>query len=55
VTTELVRQATAEQLAKLNAQFGSGKFAEAGRIFEEMMTTGEFPEFLTSAAYGSLE
>src|SRR6202044_3401302 len=37
VTTELVRQATAEQLAKLNAQFGAGKFAEAGRIFEEMM------------------
>jgi len=51
VTAELVRKATAEQLAKLGAE----RFARAGRIFEDMMTTGEFPEFLTSAAYGSLE
>jgi malate synthase len=51
VTAELVRQITAEQLAKLGAE----KFAQAGRIFEEMMTTGEFPEFLTSAAYASLD
>jgi malate synthase len=51
VTAELVRKATAEQLAKLGAE----RFARAGRIFEDMMTAGEFPEFLTSAAYGSLE
>ncbi len=51
VTAELVRQAAADQLAKL----GADKFAAAGRIFEEMMTATDFPEFLTSAAYGSLE
>ena len=51
VTAEMVRQATAEQLARLGAE----RFAKAGRIFEEMMTAGEFPEFLTSAAYGYLE
>jgi malate synthase len=51
VTAEMVRQATAEQLARLGAE----RFAKAGRIFEEMMTAGEFPEFLTSAADGYLE
>ncbi len=51
VTAEMVRKATSEQLTKL----GADKFAKAGRIFEEMMTAVEFPEFLTLAAYGSLE
>jgi malate synthase len=51
VTAALVRQATTEQLATL----GAAKFAKAGQIFQEMTTTREFPEFLTSAAYGSLD
>ena len=54
VTAEMVRRATDEQLEKLKAR-GVGRFVDAGRIFEQMMTSAEFPEFLTLAAYGYLE
>jgi malate synthase len=55
VTAEMVRHATEEELEALKSKLGPGRFADAGRIFEQMMTTGEFPEFLTLAAYGDLE
>jgi malate synthase len=56
VTAEMVRRDTDEQLEKLKSRAGgSGRFADAGRIFEQMMTSAEFPEFLTLAAYGYLE
>jgi malate synthase len=55
VTAEMVRSDTAEQLEKLKSRSGAGRFADAGRIFEQMMTSSEFPEFLTLAAYGYLE
>ena len=55
VTAEMVRRATEEELETLKSKLGPGRFADAGRIFEKMMTTGEFPEFLTLAAYGDLE
>jgi malate synthase len=54
VTAEMVRKATEEQLEKLKAR-GAGRFEDAGRIFEQMMTSAEFPEFLTLVAYGYLE
>jgi malate synthase len=54
VTAEMVRRITDELLEKLKAK-GAGRFAEAGRIFEQMMTSAEFPEFLTLVAYGYLE
>ena len=38
VTAELVRQISADQLAKLKAQNGAGRFDDAGKIFEDMMT-----------------
>jgi len=55
VTTEMVREITADQLAKFKAQSGGGKFDEAGKIFEQMMTGSEFTEFLTLAAYNSID
>lgn len=55
VTAELVRQETAEELSNLKAKFGAGRFDDAGRIFEQMMTSAEFPEFLTLVAYDCLE
>ena len=55
VTAEMVRHATEEELEALKSKLGPGRFADAGRIFGQMMTTGDFPEFLTLAAYGDLE
>jgi len=60
VTRELVTQTIAEELAKLKEHFGaarfdSGKFGVAAKLFELMMTGGEFPEFMTLAAYGYLD
>jgi malate synthase len=56
VNTELVRQTIAEELEKLRAQlgasrFGSGKFDLAARLFEQITTGSEFPEFMTLVAY----
>jgi len=60
VTPELVQRATAEQLDQLRralgpARFESGKFSQAARIFESLMTSAEFPEFLTLVAYDYLD
>jgi len=51
VTPEIVRAATAQQLAKLKSQSGPGRFDDAAKIFEQMTTSAEFPEFLTLLAY----
>jgi malate synthase len=60
VTTEFVRTACAEQIEKLRQelgpdQFEKRRFHEAAQIFERMMTSPEFPEFLTLAAYGYID
>ena len=60
VTAELVRHATQEELEKLRKQLGdercdSGKFIVASEIFEKMMTSAEFPEFLTLVAYDYID
>ena len=60
VSRELVTQTIAEELAKLKEHFGagrfdSGKFGLASKLFEQMMTSGEFPEFLTLVAYSQLD
>ena len=56
VTADMVRRITEEQLAKLRndlgaARFDSGAFGNAAKIFQELMTNREFPEFLTLPAY----
>ena len=55
VTPELVRRLTDEVLEKLKAKAPGGRFADAGRLFEQMMTSAEFPEFLTLVAYDYLD
>ncbi len=60
VTSELVRTACAEQIEKLKRELGADqfekrRFREAAQIFERMMTSSEFPEFLTLAAYNYID
>ncbi|HEY7338508.1 MAG TPA: malate synthase A [Bryobacteraceae bacterium] len=55
VTPVMVREATAQQLVKLKDQLGAGRFDDAAKIFEQMMTNVEFPEFLTLPAYDYLD
>ena len=55
VTAELVRRLMDHELEKLKAKSGAGRFADAGRIFEQMLTSAEFPEFLTLVAYDYLD
>ena len=47
VTQEMVRKTIAEQKKKL----GGTRMEEAAKIYEEMMTSADFPEFLTLVAY----
>ncbi|MEW6277340.1 MAG: malate synthase A [Candidatus Eremiobacterota bacterium] len=56
ITAEMVRTAIADELAKLRERLGSerfdsGRFAEAARLFEEMMTSRDCAEFMTLQAY----
>ena len=60
VTMELVRQAIAEELEKLRTNFGAERFDSMGfknaaEIYEGMMTSPDFPEFLTMVAYKHLD
>ena len=49
----MVNQAVDQQLDKLGRQ--TGEFAKAGKIFGQMMTSADFPEFLTLAAYDYID
>ncbi len=56
VTKELVLRTVQEELAKLNemlgeGRFSSGKFDLAAKLYEQMMTSPQFDEFLTLKAY----
>jgi malate synthase len=51
VTQEMVRQTIAEQKNKLNG----GRMTEAAEIFERMMTSADFAEFLTLVAYDYID
>jgi len=60
VTAELVRQITAEELAKLSDKLGaerfdSGAFELASRIFDDITTRSEFTEFMTLVAYNHID
>ncbi len=60
ITKPMVLRACAEQLEKIRADIGSaafdgGRFTEAARIFEPMVTEPEFPEFLTLPAYDYID
>jgi malate synthase len=51
VTTDMVRSVIDEQKNKL----GGPKMETAARIFQQMMTSPDFPEFLTSVAYDYID
>jgi malate synthase len=60
VTMELVRQAIAEELEKLRSNLGAERFdsmgfKKAAEVYEGMMTSADFPEFLTVVAYNDLD
>jgi malate synthase len=60
VDAELVRKTIPRQLDKIRTligaeRFDSGKFDLASRLFEEMMTSGDFSDFLTLSAYEYLD
>jgi malate synthase len=60
VTPELVKQTIASVLDRLRSTVGAerfekGKYELAARIFEKMMLSGEFNQFLTLPAYEYLD
>jgi malate synthase len=60
VTAELVRRTIAEQLSDFRGRLGdeaynAGRFDLAGDLFEKMMTSGDFSDFLTLPAYEYLD
>jgi malate synthase len=52
VTRDLVRRIIAEEISRLPA---SGQYPLASKLFEEMMTSDEFPDFLTLVAYDHID
>jgi len=60
VTLALVRQLTAEELAKVEAALGAGRyaagqFATAAALFDQLVSAPSFVEFLTIPAYERID
>jgi malate synthase len=60
ITPDLVRRTISEELEKLrnrlgSARFEAGKFDLAGRLFEQMMTSSIFADFMPLMAYDCLD
>jgi malate synthase len=60
VSAELVKKTIPEELEKIRglvgtAGFDAGHYDLASRLFEDMMTRAEFPEFLTLVAYDHID
>jgi malate synthase len=60
IDAEAVRRSIPQQLEKIRgllgaARFDGGKFDLAARLFEDMSTTSDFPDFLTLGAYEHLD
>ncbi|HMA39276.1 MAG TPA: malate synthase A [Gemmatimonadales bacterium] len=60
ITAELVRRTMTHELGAMRDQLGptrydSGKFDLASKLFDQMMTGTDFPEFLTTVAYDYLD
>ena len=60
ITADLVRRTMAHELGAMREQLGptrydSGKFDLASKLFDQMMTGTDFPEFLTTVAYDYLD
>ena len=55
VTPAMVREILVHQRERLGSQFPARQLSLASRLYEEMMTSPEFPEFLTLTAYELLD
>jgi malate synthase len=55
VTPGLVRQTIREQAATLRGDIGGATLDRAAQIYEDMMTSPDFPEFLTLVAYDYID
>ncbi|HSF84997.1 MAG TPA: malate synthase A [Acidimicrobiia bacterium] len=60
VGPDFVRKIAEQEMARMREEFGeeifdNGKFVEAGRLFEEVALSPDFPEFLTLPAYEMLD
>ncbi len=55
VTTDLVRETIAEVGRTLESRGAGGTLARAMRMYEDMMTSPDFPDFLTLAAYEAID
>ena len=60
VTADLVRKTIPEELAHIRELLGEeryngGKFDLAAKLFEDMMTSTDFAEFLTLGTYEQLD
>jgi malate synthase len=55
LTKDLVRQTITEECTRLKATYGDRKFDLASQLFEQMMTGGSFPDFMTLAAYEHID
>ena len=55
VTAELVKATIADVAEGLRGTIGGEPLARAARLYEQMMTSGDFPEFLTLVAYDYIE
>ncbi|MCL5743544.1 MAG: malate synthase A, partial [Acidobacteria bacterium] len=60
VSAELVRRTIAEQLEKYGSELGAQEYGRrnfplAARLYEDMMTRPDFPEFLTLVAYDYID
>jgi len=55
VTADLVKRTIADVAEGLRGSIGGEQLARAARTYEQMMTSGDFPEFLTLVAYDSID
>lgn len=55
VTADLVKATIASVAQGLEGSLGGGKLAQAAKIYEQMMTSADFPEFLTLVAYDYID
>jgi malate synthase len=55
VTADLVKRAIADVAEGLRGSIGGETLARAARIYEEMMTSADFSEFLTLVAYDYID
>jgi malate synthase len=55
VTADLVKRTIADVTEGLRGSIGGEQLARAARTYEQMMTSGDFPEFLTLVAYDYID